>query len=256
MNHLVNILGIEFSNKRIQDMVRIIENSIYSQTRTFIVTANPEIVMCAQKYENLMKHIKTANYVVADGCGIILASRFLRSPILERITGYDLTVRLLRLSSEKKWRIYLLGGSEIVNKLAAKNILDQHPNLKLIGRHHGFFDWGNNEVLLEIQQKEPDIILVAMGCPRQEQWISENIPYCKKGIFIGVGGSIDVIAGVVKRAPLIWRKLNLEWLYRLIKQPSRWKRMGALPQFIILVLKLKWKLSMIPPKIIDESKKT
>jgi N-acetylglucosaminyldiphosphoundecaprenol N-acetyl-beta-D-mannosaminyltransferase len=101
----------------------------------------------------------------------------------------------------------------------------------IAGSHHGFFDWNKNTISEEIRASEPDIVFVALGFPKQEKWIAENISNFTKGLFIGVGGSIDVLAGEVKRAPEIWQKTNLEWFYRLLKQPSRWRRMLALPQF-------------------------
>ena len=234
----VNILGVDFINERFDGMVDIISGKITEEQKTFIVTANPEIVMHAYKDKEYHNIINKADYVVPDGYGIILASKIIKNPLEERVAGYDLTISLLEKADRQKWSIYVLGGQEDVNKLAVKNITDKYPNLKIAGRHHGFFDLDDPEIVNDIKNARPDIILVALGFPRQEKWIGKHYDEFTKGIFIGVGGSIDVLAGTVKRAPVIWQKLKVEWLYRLVKQPSRWKRMLALPDFVIKVMKL------------------
>ena len=239
-NDYVNILGITFITKRFEEMVSLLADRVASKEKTFIVTANPEIVMHAKKHDDYMEAIKDADYIVPDGHGIILASRMLNTPIQERVTGYDLTIRLLELSNQNNWSVYLLGGKEEVNAAAAANIEKRYPQLTLVGRHHGFFDWQDDKVPSEIERLQPDIVLVALGVPRQELWTATHIDRFRHGIFIGVGGSIDVLAGTVKRAPKIWQTLRVEWLYRLFKQPSRWRRMLALPEFVLEVLKMKF----------------
>lgn len=239
-NRFVKIINLNFITKTFDEMVNLIVQRIISKDKTFIVTANPEIVMHAKKHEDYMNAIKRADFIVPDGHGVILASRILNTPIPERVTGYDLTVRLLELSNQNKWKVYLLGGREEVNEAAATNIEKIYPHLQLVGRHHGFFDWEEGGVTADIQKLQPDIVLVALGVPRQELWTASQIDQFSHGIFMGVGGSIDVLAGVVKRAPKIWQVLRVEWLYRLVKQPSRWKRMLALPEFVLEVFKIKF----------------
>ena len=239
-NQFVKILQIPFITKSFNEMVNLLAQRIMNKNKTFIVTANPEIVMHAKKHEDYMSAIKDADFTVPDGYGIILASRILNNPISERVTGYDLTVRLLELSNQNKWKVYLLGGKEEVNEAAANNIKKRYPHLQLVGRHHGYFDWEEGGVTADIQRLQPDIVLVALGVPRQEQWTASQIDQFSHGIFMGVGGSIDVLAGTVKRAPKIWQVLRVEWLYRLLKQPSRWKRMLALPEFVLEVFKVKF----------------
>ncbi|WP_231687827.1 WecB/TagA/CpsF family glycosyltransferase [Bacillus sp. FJAT-27251] len=225
---------------RFDDMVELIVGRLLNRQKTFIVTANPEIVMHAKKHENYREAVKKADYVVPDGYGIILASRILDRPIPERVTGYDLTIRLLELSNQHQWKVYLLGGSEEVNAAAAENIREAYPNAQLVGKHHGFFDWKESKIPTEIGELQPDIVLVALGVPRQELWIASHLDQYSHGIFIGVGGSIDVLAGTVKRAPKAWQALRVEWLYRLLKQPSRWRRMLALPEFVMEVFRGKF----------------
>ncbi|WP_286229688.1 WecB/TagA/CpsF family glycosyltransferase [Neobacillus mesonae] len=237
-NH-VSILGIDFINKPFHEVVDILADSVESKRKSFVVTANPEIAMYAHKHPDYKAIVRSADMVVPDGIGIVIASKILNTPIQERVAGFDLMVRLLELGNEKKWRIYLLGGKEETNKKAVANIASRYPQLQIVGSHHGFFDWKDGKVTDEIKAGNPDIVFVALGFPRQEEWIMENLPHFSKGLFMGVGGSIDVLAGEVKRAPLFWRKFYLEWFYRLLKQPTRWKRMLALPRFLVEVFKIK-----------------
>ncbi len=235
----VRILGIDFINKPFHEVAGLLEQYVDNNEKAFIVTANPEIVMYADEHPEYKSMIQAADFVVPDGIGIVIASKILNTPIQERVAGFDLMIRLLELGNEKKWRIYLLGGKQETNKKAVANIASRYPKLQIAGSHHGFFDWTDETVTNEIKAANPDIVFAALGFPKQEKWIAQKLPYFSKGLFIGVGGSIDVLAGEVKRAPLFWRKLNLEWFYRLLKQPTRWKRMLALPRFLVKIMKEK-----------------
>jgi len=237
--NLVTVLGIDFVNKHFGQVVEDLIARIDSKQKSFIVTANPEIVMYAHEHPDYKKIIQSADMVVPDGYGIILASKILGTPIIERVAGYDLTIRLLELGNKKKLKIYLLGGREETNQKAVGNIHSSYPDIQIVGRHHGFFDWEKSNVTAEIKAANPDVVFVALGFPRQEQWIAKHLDQFSHGLFMGVGGSIDVLAGEVQRAPRIWQKLNLEWFYRLISQPSRWRRMLAIPRFIKQIFKLK-----------------
>ena len=163
----------------------------------------------------------------------------LGQPLPERVTGYDTMIDLLTLGDKQQWKIYLLGAQQETLEKAVSNINANYPQIQIVGAHNGFFDWESNDIQREIQQSQPDLIFIALGVPRQEKWIADNLHLFEKGIFIGVGGSFDVIAGTVQRAPEIWQKVNLEWLYRLLKQPSRFGRMMSLPKFAIRILKEK-----------------
>ncbi|WML24865.1 WecB/TagA/CpsF family glycosyltransferase [Neobacillus sp. OS1-33] len=237
--NFVPVLNINFVNKRFDQVVEILFSNIKSNRKSFIVTANPEIVMYAHEHAEYKEIIQSADMVVPDGYGIILASKILNNPIIERVAGYDLMVRLLELGNENQLKIYLLGGREETNQKAVANINSHYPNIQIVGSHHGFFDWEKNKITSDIKVACPDIIFVALGFPKQEQWIARNLDQFSKGLFIGVGGSIDVLAGEVQRAPRIWQKLNLEWFYRLISQPTRWRRMLAIPRFLMQIFKLK-----------------
>lgn len=237
----VSILGIPFINITLDKMIARLDEHIYENNKAFVVTANPEIVLAANEDEGYKKAILKADYITADGIGIVKAANLLGKPLPERVTGFDMFMSLLQLANEKQYSIYLLGARDEVLQKAVAEIGDQFPQVNVVGSHHGFFDWKDSKIDDEIREKKPDMVFVALGLPRQEKWIYEKIDSFDKGVFMGIGGSFDVLAGEVKRAPEIWQKLNVEWLYRLLKQPSRFMRMLALPKFALKILKEKVK---------------
>ncbi|NMB17959.1 MAG: WecB/TagA/CpsF family glycosyltransferase [Erysipelothrix sp.] len=230
----VNIMGIPFINLTKHNLLKRVLNS--KTNKTFIVTANPEIVMYTRTSEQYRSSINKADYIVADGIGIILASKWLKQPLPERIAGFDLMLSMIEHAENNKKSCYFLGASESVNQKAIKKLKVMFPNLIIAGHHHGFFDLNDEKVVEIVKSSNADLVFVALGMPKQEQWIAKNIDSFSKGIFMGVGGSFDVVAGEVKRAPDIWIKLNLEWLYRLIKQPFRWKRVVKVFEFMFLIV--------------------
>ena len=161
--------------------------------------------------------------VVPDGIGIVKAAKILGIDLKERIAGIDIANELLELGNEQKKSIYFFGSKQEVIDDLVKVVKEKYSNLKIIGSQNGYVE-DRDKVMKEIIEKEPDIILVALGIPYQEKLIYEYLDKFKKGIFVGVGGSFDVISGHKKRAPKLFIKLNLEWLYRIIKEPSRLKR--------------------------------
>jgi N-acetylglucosaminyldiphosphoundecaprenol N-acetyl-beta-D-mannosaminyltransferase len=226
-----------------KQMTERLEQHALKQEKAFVVTANPEIVMKAVEDKKYKQTIDQASYVVADGIGVVKAAQLLGEPLPERVAGYDLMHQCLKVANDHGLNIYLLGAKDEVLTQAITNINKSYPSAKVVGSHHGFFEWENETIQQEIKQLAPDFVFVALGVPRQEYWIAERLNQFEKGVFIGVGGSFDVIAGNVQRAPEIWQKLNLEWFYRLLKQPSRWRRMLVLPQFAVKVLREKQKRS-------------
>jgi N-acetylglucosaminyldiphosphoundecaprenol N-acetyl-beta-D-mannosaminyltransferase len=237
----VSILGVNFYKTTMDGIKHKIIERTKKKERTFIVTANPEIVMQAQQDDHYYDMLQRANYVIADGIGIVKAAALLNNPVPERVAGFDLMIELLKVANENHYSIYMLGGEDKVLQAAAATITSTYPNINIVGKHHGFFDWNSEHIQQEIKDTKPDFVFVALGLPRQEKWIGENISEFEQGTFIGVGGSFDVLAGVVKRAPQVWQTLNIEWLYRLLKQPTRWKRMLVLPKFAMIMLKHKYK---------------
>ncbi|RXJ02956.1 glycosyltransferase [Anaerobacillus alkaliphilus] len=239
----VSILGVNFINTTLDGMVGKLSEHVQKNEKAFVVTANPEIVLHALQDANYKTCIDRADYVTADGIGIVKAAGLLGTPLPGRVTGFDMFMKLLQLANEKSLSIYLLGAQAEVLQLASETIMKQFPKVKIVGSHHGFFDWADDKIPNEIKATKPDFVFVALGLPRQEKWIAANINNFEKGVFMGIGGSFDVLAGTVQRAPEIWQKLNVEWLYRLVKQPSRWRRMLALPHFAMKVVGQKVKRS-------------
>ncbi len=239
-NQTITILDVPFVNQRKSEVVQdLYHQYIKEEKKALVVTANPEIVMQAREDREYHAILNTADIIVPDGIGVIIASKMKKTPLLERVPGFELMEDLLALGNENPISFYIVGAKPEILEEAVQNLHTTYPNLHLAGHHHGYFQDDDETIIEDIQRTKPDVILVALGFPRQEKWIAANLPKVEKGVFMGVGGSIDVLAGHVKRAPVFFQKVHLEWFYRLLKQPSRWRRMLVLPQFIITVMKSK-----------------
>lgn len=228
----VSVLGVHFDNKTKGTLLKELMHRIQQNKKTFVVTANPEIVMYAKKDPSYMSLVKGADYVIADGIGIIKGSKILGTPIVERVAGYDLMISLLEEANKSGSRVYLLGAKEDVLQSTVQKVHERYPSLQLVGARNGYFDLSDTSIIEQVQQTNPDMVFVAIGYPRQEKWIHQYLQTAPKGLLMGVGGSFDVLSGKSKRSPKIFIQLNIEWLYRLIKQPYRIKRMMALPHFL------------------------
>ncbi|WP_088104294.1 WecB/TagA/CpsF family glycosyltransferase [Halalkalibacter urbisdiaboli] len=227
----VSVLGVDFLHTTMNEMVARLAKHLEQEDKTFVVTANPEIVLYAEEDEDYRGYLKKATYITADGIGVVKAAAMLGTPLPERVTGFDMFMELLALANERQYSIYLLGAKDEVLQKTIAEIERQFPQVNIAGSHHGYFDWEDPSIENEIQAAKPDMVFLALGFPRQEKWIAEKMDSFEKGLFMGIGGSFDVLAGEVKRAPVFWQKIHLEWFYRLVKQPSRWRRMLALPIF-------------------------
>lgn len=237
MNDTITIMDIDFVNTTQKELLQThISPRLKAEEKCFIVTANPEIVMQTREDPKYKQSVQSADYVTPDGVGILMAAKLMKLPLEERIAGYDLMLDLLQYANEHQLSCYFLGAKDEVNDKAVAEVKKQFPNVKIAGRHHGYFDINDEQIVSEIEQSEADLVFVALGLPRQELWISEHIDKFSKGVFMGIGGSLDGLAGTFKRAPDIWIKLNLEWLYRLLKQPSRFKRIVKVFEFIIRIV--------------------
>ena len=210
--------------KSAQSFYEILSDNLKNNKKTFVVTANPETFMISEKNEDVRKMLLDKETVmVPDGIGVLKAGKKIGYNIEERITGIDIANELLKFGNEQKKSIYLFGSKQEVIDSMKIVIKEQYPNLKLVGTSNGYVK-DKDKVFDEIVKLEPDIVLVALGIPLQEMLIYKHLNRFKKGIFVGVGGSFDVMSGMKKRAPKIFIKLNLEWLYRIMKEPKRFKR--------------------------------
>lgn len=238
MRNTVSVLGVEVDR---EGMTAAAERAVSLISRGGAVfTPNPEIIMKAYRDKAYKDVLNRADMVVPDGIGVVIASKILKRPVAQRVTGFDLTCNVLKAASEQDASVYIFGGKEgVAEKAAAK--MEKDFGVRVCGVSHGYHK-DTAPVLEDMKEKKPGVLLVCLGAPRQEIWIDENkdkIPPC---LMMGVGGTVDVFAGEAKRAPEVFIKLNLEWFYRLIKQPSRFIRMLELPKFIVTVLLKRGKL--------------
>lgn len=219
---------------------KIIYNNLDNNKKMFIVTANPETLMMSEKDKELNNLLNDKNTIlVPDGIGVVKALKILNYDVKERIAGIDISNTLLEYGNKLKKSIYLFGSKQDVIDSMKDVINNKYSNLEVVGSSNGYVS-DRDEVFDEIKKLKPDIILVALGIPMQEKLIYKHLKDFDKGIFVGVGGSFDVISGHKKRAPKIFIKLNLEWLYRIMCEPKRLKRFyQSNVKFIFKVKKMK-----------------
>lgn len=240
MKKHTHILGVPFDVVTMTEATERAKAMLQEEGQHFICTPNPEIVMEAQKDKELLGILQEADLVVPDGIGVVWASKYSETPLPERVAGYDLTQNLMRELAGTDATFYFFGGAPGVAAAAARKMTKEYPGLKIVGGHNGYFDeTEEKKIIRDIKKHSPSILLVGLGAPKQEKWIYDNMRLTGAKLSIGVGGSFDVMAGNVKRAPKLFRKLGLEWFYRLITQPTRWRRMMRLPKFALTVLKRK-----------------
>jgi N-acetylglucosaminyldiphosphoundecaprenol N-acetyl-beta-D-mannosaminyltransferase len=202
-----------------------------------VVTVNPEFVMAAQRNAEFRDCINRAALVVADGVGVVWATRYLGKPARERVTGTDTLVELAKLCATQGYRLYLLGAAPGVAEAAGKRLQELAPGLQIAGSYAGSPAPAEEEAILErIRGAQTDVLCVAYGAPAQELWIARNLARLPAAIAMGVGGAYDFISGRQRRAPKIMQRTGLEWAYRLYREPWRWRRMLALPQFMLKVI--------------------
>lgn len=202
-----------------------------------VFTPNSEMIMAAREDEHLRTVLNAGDLNTADGIGVVYASRLLGKPLKERVAGFDLAKRIIEKLPQKPYSLFLLGGVPGVAETAKQNLERQYPGIKIVGTHDGYFNQQDEQrVIEEINKTNPDILFVCLGMSKQEKWIYHNRDKLNTKVCMGIGGSLDVFAGKVKRAPEIYQKLGLEWFYRLMKEPWRYKRMLALPKFAFTVV--------------------
>ncbi|MDR3332056.1 MAG: WecB/TagA/CpsF family glycosyltransferase [Synergistaceae bacterium] len=192
--------------------------------------------------------VRRAGLVLPDGSGLVWALRFLGFTVQERISGVDFMDHICRLAASHGWPVYFFGGKPGIAKRASEKLAEKYPGLIVAGFRNGYFKpVENGEICAEIKKSGARLLFVAMGAPKQELWMDENMPHIGGIVGMGVGGSFDVISGALKRAPASWRQMHLEWLYRAIQEPARWRRVARLPVFVMLVFLRKLHLDTWQP---------
>lgn len=204
--------------------VRILEKKIENEEKCFVITANPEMFMLGKRYPDIDEMLCDRQCVIVpDGIGLILAGRRLGYEMKERIPGVEICEDLLKYADKHKKKLFLFGASKEVIGMLVNKIHTEFSGIDLCGYENGYVK-DKQKTFEKIAELQPDIVLVALGMPVQERLIYNNLDKFEKGIFIGVGGSFDVLSGYKKRAPKFFVKLNIEWLYRIVKEPKRLKR--------------------------------
>lgn len=237
MKKKVKILNVAIDAVTNKEALEIAAGYIESHSTKKIYTPNPEIVMMAQTNDSIMRLLNEGDLVVPDGIGLIVASKLKKLELKERVAGVDLVDNILGFCAKEKKSFFILGGKPGIAELACEKIKELHLGVEVAGFYHGYFKDNEEEMIInKINNVEPDVVFVCLGAPRQEIWIDKHHKEINCKLIMGVGGSVDIYAGTVKRAPLIFQNLGLEWFYRLIKEPWRFKRMLVLPKFLIKVL--------------------
>ncbi|MBW9322319.1 WecB/TagA/CpsF family glycosyltransferase [Enterococcus casseliflavus] len=234
------ILNIPVDNISCQDIVTQLPDYLMKKQKMTITSVNPQIILGAQKYPMILNYIEKSTHRIPDGIGIVLVSKLTKGKIRRRVAGYDLMIQLLQFANDYSKKIFIYGAEKTVLSDAVKRIELDYPNVEICGAVDGFTELTNKELIEKINKQNCDILFVGMGFPKQELWLAENIASLNPTVYQDVGGSIDVISGHVKRAPDLFIKLNLEWLYRSFYNPKRIYRILQLPLFLSKSLWWAW----------------
>ncbi len=228
----IDVLGVGFDNitmdQAVAEGVRLMDTA----GAHYVVTPNPEIVETCRQDGEAMEAVNGADLVLADGIGVIYGAKLLGTPLKGRVTGIGFAQGLMERMAGGGRSLYLLGAKPGVAERAAENLARQYPGLQIAGTHDGYFS-EDGPVTEDIRASGADVVFVCLGAPKQEKWMRRNGEAVGAHLMVGLGGCLDVFSGEVKRAPAVFQKLGLEWLYRLAANPSRIGRMVKLPLFLI-----------------------
>jgi N-acetylglucosaminyldiphosphoundecaprenol N-acetyl-beta-D-mannosaminyltransferase len=232
----LTILGIRVDAVTSGSALDIIDNFIAQGEPRQVVTVNPEFVMAARSSEQFRAVLGAADLALPDGVGLLWAARLLGGRLPERVAGSDLVPRLAARAAERGWDVFLLGAGPGVAELAAQRLTAANPGLRIVGCYGGSPAVAEEQAIVaRVRAAAPHILLVAYGAPAQDLWIARTMAELQVPVCMGVGGTLDFIAGVRNRAPAWLQRLGLEWLYRLCQEPWRWRRQMALPKFAAAV---------------------
>ena len=237
--NIVKILGVSIDNVTLEECglytKKLIEES--NKSCKIVVAPNTEFIMLAQKDKEFFDILKQASFATPDSVGVMIGGKLQNKKFKERIPGQSYFRKVLEVGEKEGWTFYFLGGEEGIALKAKERVMKDFPNVKIIGCHEGFFESDTeDEVIKEINDLKPNVLFVAMGAPIQEKWIAQNKEKLKVDIATGQGGTFDYEAGKVRRAPKMFQKMGIEWLWRLIKEPKRIVRMMALPKYLITII--------------------
>ena len=228
----IDVLGVSFDDLTMDEAVEIALGFMQERRACYACTPNPEIVMAAKGDAALRAALSGAELVLADGVGITKAAAMLGTPLKSRVPGIDFASNVISRLAQRGGSVYLLGAKPLVAEAAAEKLTQTYPGIVIAGTNDGYFT-DDAPVIEKINAASPDFLMVCLGSPTQELWMSANAGRLSCGLMAGLGGSLDVLAGNVQRAPETWRRLGLEWLYRVIKEPKRLGRVMKLPAFVL-----------------------
>lgn len=229
------IMGVGFDDLTLDEAAGAAAGMIEAGGFHYVVTPNPELVDRARREEPFRQALNGADLVLPDGIGVVYAAKLLGRPLKGRAPGIEFAQQLIAWMAKNGKRLFLLGAKPGVAELAAANLKTQYPGLIVCGTHDGYFQ-EDEPVVEAIRAAAADVVFVCLGAPKQEFWMAKNGPASGAHLMVGLGGSLDVFAGVVDRAPEGFQKLGLEWLYRLMKEPKRFGRMAKLPLVLVYAL--------------------
>lgn len=234
----VKILDVPVHPLTMGEAVSVLEESITSGEQSFVVTANAEIIMMCQEDAGYKKIVsQDAQLVLPDGAGAVWAGRHLGYKVPERVAGFDLYCQLLDKAAQKGYKAFFFGGSPGIAEAAKAKSEELYPGVQVVGCRNGYFKEEESQAIIdEINASGADMLFAALGAPKQEKWLVRYREQLKPKILMGIGGSFDVFAGKMERAPKWMQDASLEWLFRLYKQPNRFMRMMALPKFVLKVV--------------------
>lgn len=236
---IIKILGVNIDNVTLDEAgfktKQLIEES--DKTCKIVVAPNTEFIMLAQKDKEFFDILNQASLATPDSVGVMIGGKLQNKRFKERIPGQAYFRKVLEVGEKEGWTFYFLGGEEGIALKAKEKVMEDYPNIKIIGCHEGFFEKDKDDnIINEINKLQPNVLFVAMGAPIQEKWIYKNQSRLKVDIATGQGGTFDYEAGKIERAPKAFQNLGIEWLWRLVKEPKRIIRMMALPKYLITVL--------------------
>ncbi len=234
------VLGVFYDNVTMEEALSLAQKLLENGPPAYCVTPNAEIAYDALKNEPLRALINAAGLVLPDGAGVVLASKLVRKPLKQKVAGFDFAMALLAYLAETGKRLYLLGAKPGIADIAAEKLRERYPALCICGTADGYFK-EDAQVLQKLREANPDVVFVCLGSPKQEFFMQKYLAESGAGLMIGLGGTLDVVAGTLKRAPKWMQKLQLEWLYRLLCEPRRFGRMLRLPKYVFAALKKRWK---------------
>lgn len=230
-----DILGVMVDNATMDEAVDTVSQYFGTGAAHIVVTPNAEIVLMCENDPELKKAVGRASFVSADGVGVLKAAKILKTPLKEKVAGCDLGFNLLKEAAKQGRGVFLFGAKPGVAQTAASKLCEKIPGLVVSGTRDGYFSpEDDDDIVRQINESGADMLWVCLGAPKQEKWMAKNKDKLKVSVMLGLGGSLDVYAGNVKRAPKIMIKCKAEWLYRLIKEPWRFSRMIKIPRIVKL----------------------